>query len=149
MNKINRDQVGAAQHVHPLRVYWEDTDAAGIVYYANYLKFAERARSEILYQAGIDQVAMQEQDGVVFAVRSCNTDYLKPARLGEQLQVHTSLLGLKGASFELRQTVKRQTVKGETEDLVVMDVRIACVTIDGKPARLPGEVKAVLSRGAV
>ena len=138
MDKMNRDI--AAAHVHYLRIYWEDTDAAGVVYYANYLKYAERARSEILYAAGIDQTELRENSGIVFAVRACNAEYLLPARLGDELEVHNSVLAVKGASFELRQTVKRGA-----EELVVMEVRIACVHLSGKPARLPAAVKAVLS----
>ena len=140
MNNMSRD-IAAVSHVHALRVYWEDTDAAGIVYYANYLKYAERARSEILYAAGIDQAELRDTNGVVFGVRTCNAEYLLPARLGDQLEVHTRLAAVKGASFELHQTVMRGP-----DALVVMDVRLACIDpISGKPARLPGVVKAVLS----
>ena len=140
MNKISKGQAGSLAHVHALRVYWEDTDGAGVVYYANYLKYAERARSEILYAAGIDQTELRDQDGIVLAVRSCNADYRAPARRGDQLEVHTSVLTVKGASFALRQTVMRGP-----QVLVVMDVRLATVHLSGKPARLPGAVKAALS----
>ncbi len=144
MNNISKSQAGSQTHVQPhvhaLRVYWEDTDAAGMVYYANYLKYTERARSEILYAAGVDQTELRETDGVILAVRACNAEYLLPARLGDQLEVHTSVAAVKGASFELRQTVMRGS-----EALVVMDVRLACLHhFSGKPARLPGQVKVVL-----
>ena len=140
MNNMSRD-IAAVSHVHAMRVYWEDTDAAGIVYFANYLKYAERARSEILYAAGIDQTQLRETDDVVFGVRTCNAEYLLPARLGDQLEVHTRVAAVKGASFELRQTVMRGS-----DALVVMDVRLSCIDhISGKPARLPARVKAVLS----
>jgi acyl-CoA thioester hydrolase len=142
MNKMSR-QIAVAEHVHGLRVYWEDTDAAGVVYYANYLKYAERARSEILYGAGIDQTELRERGGIVFAVRSCHAEYLAPARLGDQLQVHTSVIEFRGASFRLCQTVRRGG-----EDLVVMEIRLACLDPGGKPARLPDAVKAVLSQSA-
>jgi len=140
MNKISPDQTGTLAHIHPLRVYWEDTDGAGVVYYANYLKFAERARSEILYGAGIDQTELKDRDGIVFAVRSCNAEFLVPARLGDQLEVRTTVLSVKGASFMLRQTVMRGP-----EALVFMVVRLASVHVSGKPARLPIAVKSVLS----
>ncbi|MBT3553617.1 MAG: YbgC/FadM family acyl-CoA thioesterase [Rhodospirillaceae bacterium] len=143
MNNLSKSQAGnqTQNHIHALRVYWEDTDAAGIVYYANYLKYTERARSEILYAAGIDQTEMRETGGVVLAVRACNTEYHLPARLGDQLEVHTAVIAVKGASFELRQTVMRGI-----DALVVMDVRLACIDpISGKPARLPAQIKAVLS----
>ncbi len=141
MNNMSKSQAGDQTEVFALRVYWEDTDAAGIVYYANYLKYAERARSEILYAAGIDQTQLRETDGVVFGVRACNAEYLLPARLGDQLEVHTSVVAVKGASFELRQTVMRGP-----DALVVMDVRLASIDhVSGKPARLPARVKAMLS----
>ena len=140
MNKMD-PKIGVAAHVHYLRVYWEDTDAAGVVYYANYLKYAERARTEILYAAGIDQGELLETSGIAFAVRACNAEYLLPARLGDELEVHSSVLAVKGASFEMCQTVKRGA-----EELVVLGVRIACVHVSGKAARLPVAVKAVMSR---
>ena len=140
MNKISPDQTGTLAPIYPLRVYWEDTDGAGVVYYANYLKYAERARSEILYGASIDQTELKDRDGIVFAVLSCNAEFLAPARLGDQLEVHTIVLAVKGASFALRQTVMRGA-----KALVVMEVRLASVYVSGKPARLPVAVKALLS----
>ena len=74
-------------HVLPLRVYWEDTDAWGIVYYANYLKFIERGRSDMLRLAGIDQWRMKGEDGVNFVVRRCEIDYHLPAQLDDQIEV--------------------------------------------------------------
>ncbi len=94
-------------HVFPLRVYYEDTDSGGVVYYANYLKFAERARTELLRRYGIDHGALMERDGIVFAVRSCDIEYLKPARLDDMLEVHSGNLRLGGASLRMDQTVMR------------------------------------------
>ena len=79
-------------HRHPVRVYYEDTDLAGIVYYANYLKFIERGRSEWVRTCGVDQVALKAAQGIVFAVRKVDADYLKPAKFGDDLQVVTELL---------------------------------------------------------
>ena len=96
-------------HIWPIRVYYEDTDLAGIVYYANYLRFIERARSEMVREAGVDQAAMKAA-GLVFAVRRVEADYLSPAKYDDQIEVRTTLATLKGASFDMAQEVWR----GET-----------------------------------
>jgi acyl-CoA thioester hydrolase len=93
-------------HRHPVRVYYEDTDLAGIVYYANYLRFLERGRSEMVREAGISQLDMKAQ-GFVFAVRRVEADYLKPAHFEDELVVETRASGLKGASFDMPQRVLR------------------------------------------
>ena len=125
--------------IYPLRVYYEDTDAAGIVYYANYLKFIERARTEMMRAAGIDHSAMREADGVLFIVRRCTLDYRRPARLDDMLEIHTRIRALKGASLEAEQTVRRD---GET--LVHAELRLACINEAGAPARFPPNLRAAL-----
>ena len=92
-------------HRFELRVYYEDTDLAGIVYYANYLKFIERARSEYVREMGVDQVAMKEEDGVVFAVRKVEADYLSPAKFDDALVVETTTEAMTGARIVFRQDV--------------------------------------------
>ena len=129
----------AATHTWPLRVYYEDTDAAGVVYYANYLKFAERARTEMLHQANIDQMRLRDEHGVVFAVRACNADYQKPARLGDEIVVETAVGKVGGASIALRQSVMKDGV-----NLVVMQITLVCMNSDGRATRIPQEVRAVL-----
>jgi acyl-CoA thioester hydrolase len=124
-------------HRFALRVYWEDTDAAGIVYYANYLKFAERARTEALIAAGIRQTELRARLGVVFAVREARVRYLAPARLEDQLVVTTAVERVAGARIELRQDVLR-----EAEPLAECLVTLACLRPDGRPARVPAEVRA-------
>ena len=126
----------AKPHRFAVTVYWEDTDAAGIVYYANYLKFIERARSDLVARAGIDQAALLERDGIVFPVRRCCIDYVQPARLGDQLSVSTELRKLGDASVDLHQAVERE---GET--LARADIRLACIGRDGRPLRLPSAVR--------
>ena len=126
-------------HIFPIRVYYEDTDAAGIVYYANYFRFAERARTEMLRSVKIDQNTLFEKSGVRFAVRSCNIEYLKPARLDDELEVHTSIRGIRGASL-----LTKQIVQGEKGAKACLDLRIACVDQSGVPARLPVEVRSAL-----
>lgn len=130
-----------AMHRYPLRVQWEDTDAAGIVYYANYLRFIERGRSDLLLQSGISQRAvMDAENGVAFAVRACNIEYLKPARLHEDLTVTTAITELRGASLTARQDVWR----GE-ELLARAEVRLACIDQAGRPRRVPPPIAAVFA----
>ncbi|MBT3371459.1 MAG: tol-pal system-associated acyl-CoA thioesterase [Rhodospirillaceae bacterium] len=128
-------------HRFMVRIYWEDTDAAGIVYYANYLRFLERARSDLVRQAGIDQVALLDSDGVVFPVRRCEIDYLQPARLDDEVEVRTSIQKLGGASMAMVQDIHR----GD-QTLVRAKVRLACTGPGGRPRRLPANVRAALSQ---
>ncbi len=126
-------------HVYPLRVYYEDTDAGGVVYYANYLKFAERARTEMLRDLGIDQGELMENEGVAFAVRHCAMDFLAPARLDDVLEVRTRVLQSSAATVEADQVVRRKA-----SDLVRLKARLACVNRAGRPVRLPRRVLAAL-----
>lgn len=127
-------------HQFATRVYYEDTDLAGIVYYANYLKFIERARTEWVGSLGVDQMALKASAGVVFAVRRVEADYLRPARFGDDLVVETVLHSLSGARIGLEQVVLRGG-----ERLFVAVVTLVCLTEDGHAARLPAEVRARLS----
>ncbi len=125
-------------HRWPIRVYYEDTDLAGIVYYANYLKFIERARSELVRAAGIDQAAMKAA-GLVFAVRRVEADYLSPARYDDQLEVRTRLVDVKGASFTMPQEIWR----GETLVFRAL-VSIVVLNAAGRATRLPAELRSGL-----
>jgi acyl-CoA thioester hydrolase len=127
-------------HRYALRVYYEDTDAGGIVYYANYLKFAERARTEMMRDAGVPHAAMVARDGVSFAVRRCEVDYLSPARLDDLLDVETRLIEVGGASLEAEQIVRR-----DGDDLARIRIRLACLDAKGRPSRLPAPVRAALA----
>lgn len=129
-------------HQFELRVYYEDTDLAGIVYYANYLKFIERARSEWVRSLGLDQSALKARDGVVFAVRRVVADYLQPAVFDDVLQVRTRLLEMTGARLRLEQVVWR----GEAR-LFEAEVTLVCLTAVGRPARLPQMVRAQIKAG--
>ena len=132
----------AGEHVFPVRVYYEDTDAGGVVYHSNYLRFAERARTELLRDAGIDHTTLMAESGLIFAVRRCEAEYVKPARLDDALEIRTRCLEATGASFWLEQLVQRA---GET--LVEMKLRLVCLKADGRPARLPDNLKAMLGAG--
>lgn len=131
--------IGAGVHVFPLRVYYEDTDSGGVVYYANYLRYAERARTEMLRMIGFPHDRMMVRDGLAFAVRRCEVDYLKPAHLDDALKVHTGAVEIKAASLWADQTVRR-----DGEDLVRMRVRLACLDRAGRAARLPPDLRVAL-----
>lgn len=125
-------------HTFPVRVYFEDTDAGGVVFYANYLRYAERARTEMLRALGIESGKLMAKDGLAFAVRHCSVDFIKPARLDDLLRVETRFTEVKGASLVADQRVRR-----DDDDLVRMELKLACMSLDGRPARLP---KALRSR---
>ncbi|MBP9713582.1 MAG: tol-pal system-associated acyl-CoA thioesterase [Sterolibacterium sp.] len=126
--------------VLPVRVYYEDTDAAGMVYYANYLKFMERARTEWLRQLGFQQSRMVEVQGVAFVARSAAVDYLKPARLDDLLEIDTRV-----ASVGRAQVVFDQRVLRGAEILAQGLMRIACVNParDGRACALPSDLLAL------
>ncbi|MBR2655820.1 MAG: tol-pal system-associated acyl-CoA thioesterase [Loktanella sp.] len=126
-------------HVFDLRVYYEDTDLAGIVYYANYLRFIERARSEWVRELGIDQAQMKAE-GMVFAVRRVEADYLLPARYDDQLRVETTMQPGSGARLVMRQDVKR----GDTI-LFSAIVTIICMTTQGVVCRLPAVIRQAMT----
>jgi len=125
-------------HKFPLRVYHEDTDLAGIVYYANYLKFIERARSEMIRAAGVDQVALLAA-GRVFAVRRVEADYLAPARFDDQLEVRTMIAGLTGARIALQQAVWRGA-----DCLFQAEVTLVCLSVKGAATRIPADIRQKL-----
>jgi len=128
-----------SRHQFSIRVYYEDTDLAGIVYYANYLKFIERGRSEWVRACGVDQTALKAGQGIVFAVRKVDADYLKPAKFDDELQVTTELLSLGGASIKLRQEVWRGADRLFTAHIVLV-----CLHDTGQPARISPDVRAAL-----
>lgn len=127
------------EHVLPARVYWEDTDASGIVYHANYLRFFERGRSDSLRLLGLGQRSLLEA-GLAFVVRSLTLDCRKPARLDDALQIRSSVADLSGASLIMRQRLLR-----DGEELVTADVRLACIEPAGRPRRIPPAMAALLA----
>ncbi len=127
-------------HLFTTRVYYEDTDLAGIVYYANYLKFIERARTEWVASLGVDQMALRASQGIVFAVRRIEADYLKPARFGDDLVVETGLQSMGGARLVLEQGIRRGG-----ERLFAALVTLVCLGEDGHAARMPAEIRARLA----
>jgi len=121
-------------HRWPVRVYYEDTDLAGIVYYANYLKFIERARSEMVRAAGIDQTAMKA-GGQVFAVARLEADYRAPAKFDDELIVETSVTKTTPARLTLQQVVTRESTL-----IFEAKVVLVCLGPDGRPTRLPPQI---------
>jgi acyl-CoA thioester hydrolase len=131
-----------ANFVWPLRVYYEDTDAGGVVYYANYLRFLERARTEWLRALGVGQAELMETAGLAFAVRSINAEYLKSARLDDELQVVSTLDFLGRAQVRFAQRIDRA---GET--LLTATVRVACLDLKrGRAAAMPPELYEQLKK---
>jgi acyl-CoA thioester hydrolase len=126
-------------HRFETRVYYEDTDLAGIVYYANYLRFIERARTEWVRTLGIDQTRLRADQGIVFAVRRVEADYLAPARFDDLLTVETAVCRASGASLTLTQDVLRGP-----DHLFAARVVLVALGPTGRPARLPPALRSAL-----
>jgi acyl-CoA thioester hydrolase len=127
-------------HSMPLRVYYEDTDAAGIVYYANYLKFAERGRTEMMRALGFAHSTIRQETGIVFTVRRLSADYRTPARLDDALSVDTRVVEIGAATLSLDQQIRREGTL-----LVALDLLLACIGHDGRPRRVPAGLRAALA----
>ena len=128
-----RGQAGRA-FVWPVRVYWEDTDAGGIVYYANYLKYMERARTEWLRSLGCDQTAMRTRHRIQFVVARTSVEFRRPARFDDRLEIDIRLQALRRVSIELAQHVRN----AERELLCRAEVKIGCVDVESfRPRGIP------------
>ncbi len=125
-------------HRFPIRVYYEDTDMGGIVYHANYLRFIERARSDWVRNLGNDQNAMRDA-GLVWVVRKIEAEYLATAKFDDELVVETSVQALTGARLTMEQVVRRDATK-----IFRATVTVVCMSAEGKPVRLPAEIRASL-----
>ncbi|MDX2072939.1 MAG: tol-pal system-associated acyl-CoA thioesterase [Alphaproteobacteria bacterium] len=129
-------------HSFSVRVYYEDTDAGGRVYYSNYLNYAERARTEILRTLGIEQMELLRDHGTGFVVRKCAIEYFKPAMLDDLLTIETTVDDITKATVAMQQRIKKD---GET--LVTVDVKLAVIKAqDGRVARMPEHVFAALTQ---
>jgi len=126
-------------HQFDLRVYYEDTNLAGIVYYANYLKFIERARSEFVRALGIDQVALRRDEGIVFAVRRVEADYLAPAHFDDELRVTTTVQAVSGARIVLKQDISR-----DGAILFSAVVTLVALGAAGQPCRMPAKFRLLM-----
>ena len=125
----------------PVRVYYEDTDAGGVVYYANYLRFMERARTEWLRRQGFDQDALMRESGIVFAVRHVNIDYLLPARLDDTLTVEAAVDAVSKVSLTFRQRILR------APDTLLSTASVKVVCLDSetfRPTAIPRDIREKL-----
>lgn len=140
---------GGRVHRFPIRIYFEDTDTAGIVYFANYLKFAERARTEMLRDSGLDHASLMRDTGLVFAVKASSADYHRPARLDDLLTVETRILKVGGASAEMAQDIFRTAPDSDGAEAAPTPiastwVRVVLLDARGAPARIPPNLRASL-----
>ena len=126
-------------HETPVRIYYEDTDMGGVVYYANYLKFIERGRSELVELLGMNQREMKDRDGIIFVVTRVVADYLAPARLDDRLVVHTTHRAASPVRWVFDQEVRR-----DGQVLFRAEVTAVCMTLDGRPTRLPRALRGML-----
>lgn len=126
----------------PIRVYWEDTDAGGVVYHAGYLRFLERARSEWLRACGIDQQRLRDDTGIGFVVRDMHIGFVAPARLDDELDVHVAVEQLRAASMKFAQSIHRR----DGTLLIQASVRVACVDLANmRPCKIPDDLLARIS----
>ena len=130
-------------HSTQLRVYYEDTDLGGMVYYANYLKFIERGRSEFMREAGVDQLALRDARGIIFAVRRVEADFLRAARFDDMLDVRSSVQEVAGARIEMDQNILRL-------DVTIFQARVTlvCLDLQGKAVRIPADIRSRLNVNA-
>ena len=139
------DVEAVEEFLWPVRVYYEDTDSGGVVYYANYLKFMERARTEWLRSLGFEQDALMERDGVIFAVHSVRLEFFKSARFNDQLHVSVIIARLRKASMAFRQDVIRRG--GGVQVLCRGQIEIACISAASlKPTAIPERILAEIPR---
>ena len=122
-----------------VKVYYEDTDAGGVVYYANYLKFLERARSEVIYSLGYTNTSILERFGILLIVKSCNIEYKKPARFEDSLEIISEIKSFTKTSFLMKQNILKNN-----ELISDADVHLVSVDKKGKPSKIPEELKKKL-----
>ena len=128
------------EFIHEVKVYYEDTDSGGVVYYSNYLKFLERARTEMIDSIGLSNKKLLEEYKTLIIVKSCNIEYLVPAKLEDKLQIYSSIESLSKASFIMLQNIKRGN------DLIIKaKVKLVTVNEKGKPIKIP----SILEKNAI
>ena len=121
---------------YEVKIYYEDTDAGGVVYYANYLKFLERARSEAIYEMGFSNTELKKEFGVLVIVKSCNINFHKPAKLEEDLNIISKILEVKNVSIKMK-----QNIFVNNNIIVDAEILLASINKEGKPSKLPEEFK--------
>ena len=125
---------------YKLKIYYEDTDAGGVVYYANYLKFLERARSEAIYELGFSNTGLKKEFGIIIIVKSCNIEYKKPAIFEDSLIIESQIKETTQTSFIMTQNIKR-----EEQLISSAEIRLVSVNLNGKPTKIPDKLKHKLS----
>jgi acyl-CoA thioester hydrolase len=128
-------------HKHEYRVYYEDTDAGGIMYHAQYISWCERGRAEYLREVGLNSSGIVQNDNVMFVVRHINADYFKPARLDDLLRVETAIQEMKNSSF-----IMKQSIFCQDSMLFSMTVTIVCIDNSGRPVRIPERLRTILGK---
>ncbi len=126
---------------YKLKVFYEDTDSGGVVYYANYLKFFERARTEAITEIGLSNKKLLEENGIFIIVKSCNIEYRRPAKLEDQLEIKSNIISISNTSFKMRQKALR-------DKELITDCEIHLVIVDGKgkPSKIPEILKKKLEK---
>ena len=122
-----------------VKVYYEDTDSGGVVYYANYLKFLERARSEAIYTLGFTNSGLLEKHNILLIVKSCNIEYKKPAKFEDKINIISEVISFTKTSFLMKQNISRNN-----ELITEANVHIVIVDKNGKPTKIPEELKKKL-----
>ena len=122
-----------------VKVYYEDTDSGGVVYYANYLKFLERARTEIITSIGLNNKKLLNDYGVLIIVKSCNIEYKKPAELEDILKISSKVISSTRTSFVIRQVIFKQS-----DIISEAEIRLVCVNPKGKPVQIPGAINDLI-----
>ena len=117
---------------HEIKVYYEDTDSGGVVYYANYLKFLERARTEAIISLGYSNTKLLNEYGILIIVKSCKINFIKPARLEDKIQIYSKISSIKKVAF-----IMSQTIKLKKQILAEAEIRLAVVNKNGKPSKIP------------
>ena len=123
-----------------LKIYYEDTDAGGVVYYANYLKFLERARSEAIYELGFSNTGLKNDFGILIIVKSCNIEYNKPVIFEDNITIESIITEITQTSFIMKQNIKK-----DEELMASAEIRLVSVNLNGKPTKIPDILKQKLS----
>ena len=125
---------------HKIKIYYEDTDSGGVVYYANYLKFLERARTEALFSIGFSNIEILDQFSSLIIVKSCNIEYKKPAHLEDELTIRSFVKSITKTSFFMNQIISRENDQKFDDLIVEAQVHLVFVDKNGKPRKIPDEI---------
>ena len=128
------------EFVHEIKVYYEDTDSGGVVYYSNYLKFLERARTEMINSVGLSNKKLLDEHKSLIIVKSCNIEYMKPAKLEDKIQIYSSIESFNKASFIMNQNIKK-----ENDLIVKAKIKLVTVNQEGKAIKIPSVLEKQLA----